>query len=155
MDCLVGSPDIGPTLVIIKHKINHTFGMKNLELFFWKKNSISMKQAIFNSFLGGLTLILCMGSCAPAESYNIVIQGGQIFDGMGNPSMEGSIGIKEGKMYVLTPNQKFHSEHIIVAEGLIIAPGFIDVHSHTPEGMINPERNANECFIRQGVTKLQ
>ncbi|MFT4536708.1 MAG: N-acyl-D-amino-acid deacylase [Saprospiraceae bacterium] len=131
----------------MKDSERHHFSIKH-------NNSIRMKYQIFNFFFGTLVLLLCLVSCKPPESFNIVIQDGQIFDGMGNPPMEGNIGIKDGKMFLLAPNQKFQAEQIISTEGLIIAPGFIDVHSHTPEGMINPERNANECFIRQGVTTV-
>lgn len=113
-----------------------------------------MKQIISYISIGGLALMLCLSSCNSPESFSTVIQGGLIFDGLGNPAKEGSIGIREGKMFVLAINQKFEAEEIIDAKGLIIAPGFVDVHSHTPEEIINPERNSNECFIRQGVTTV-
>ncbi|WP_235299377.1 N-acyl-D-amino-acid deacylase family protein [Portibacter marinus] len=113
-----------------------------------------MNQTISTNFWAGIALLLLLVSCKPTASFSIVIRDGQIYDGLGNAPKKGHIGIKEGKMFVLDNNQKFQAEEIIDANGLVIAPGFVDVHSHTPEGIINPERNSNECFIRQGVTTV-
>jgi len=70
--------------------------------------------------------------------YSIIIKGGKIVDGTGNPWFYGDIGIKNGKISKIG---RLHSEaeKVIDAEGCIISPGFIDMHSHsdlTP--LINP-----------------
>ena len=57
-------------------------------------------------------------------------------------------------MYSLPKNTRAKSNQIINVEDLVIAPGFIDVHSHTERALINPESNLNEAFIRQGVTTI-
>ena len=81
--------------------------------------------------------------------YSIIIKGGKIVDGTGNPWFYGDIGIKNGKISKIG---RLHSEaeKVIDAEGCIISPGFIDMHSHsdlTP--LINPYM---ESKVRQGVT---
>ncbi|HDI12200.1 MAG TPA: D-aminoacylase [Candidatus Bathyarchaeota archaeon] len=81
--------------------------------------------------------------------YSIIIKGGKIVDGTGNPWFYGDIGIKNGKISKI---DRLHSEaeKVIDAEGCIISPGFIDMHSHsdlTP--LINPYM---ESKVRQGVT---
>lgn len=87
-------------------------------------------------------------------TYDIVLLDGIIVDGTGKPAKEGALGILDGKMYLLPANTSAESDRIINVSGLVIAPGFVDVHNHTDRSLINPNSNLNEGFIRQGVTTI-
>ena len=81
--------------------------------------------------------------------FDMVIKGGEIFDGEGNPSFKADIGIKEGKIVKIGDIAEKGSV-IIDAKGLVVSPGFIDMHNHA-DFTILAFPNA-ECYIMQGVT---
>jgi len=81
--------------------------------------------------------------------FDIVIKGGEIFDGTGNPSFKADIGIKEGKIIKVGEITE-KSSTTIKADGLVVSPGFIDMHNHADHAIL-AFPNA-ECYIMQGVT---
>jgi len=83
--------------------------------------------------------------------YDIILNNAKIVDGTGSPWYYGSIAIRNGKIVEIKRKGGFKSgEHVINAEGLMVAPGFIDMHSHSDAYLlINPKA---ESKIRQGVT---
>jgi N-acyl-D-aspartate/D-glutamate deacylase len=65
--------------------------------------------------------------------YDIIIRGGTIIDGQRSPRYKGDIGIKDGKVAAITGKgglSKKTGKKILDAEGLIVAPGFVDLHTH-------------------------
>jgi N-acyl-D-amino-acid deacylase len=83
--------------------------------------------------------------------YDIIIRGGMIVDGSGNPWYRADVSIKDGKIACIKRDlTDAEAETIISAEGLTIAPGFIDMHSHS-DIMLFASPTADEK-VRQGVT---
>jgi N-acyl-D-amino-acid deacylase len=82
--------------------------------------------------------------------FDIVIKGGRIIDGTGNPWFSGEIGIRDGKIAKLRSKINQEAKKVIDASGLIISPGFIDIHSHTD--YILPGSGGQESTLYQGVT---
>lgn len=82
--------------------------------------------------------------------YDIIIRNGKIIDGSGNNWYYGDVAIKDGKIALINRNINAPATKIIDATGLIVAPGFIDVHTHL-EGDEIREPNATN-FILDGVT---
>jgi len=81
--------------------------------------------------------------------FDLIIKNGQIVDGSGNPWFRGDIGIREGKIVDLGRLDNSEANRTIDAVGLIVTPGFIDIHTHNELTlMINPEADK----IRMGVT---
>ena len=81
--------------------------------------------------------------------YDVVIRGGRIVDGTGNPWFEGDVGIQRGRITAVGLVSG-GARRVIDAEGLVVAPGFIDLHTHSDLPLL---RNGNaESKIRQGVT---
>ncbi|MBA7560533.1 N-acyl-D-glutamate deacylase [subsurface metagenome] len=94
---------------------------------------------------------IILKGCASKKKYDLLIRGGTVFDGSGNPGREADIAIKDGLISgigsSLDPDA---AADVIRAEGLAVSPGFIDPHSHTDVQLIaNPHA---ESKIRQGVT---
>ncbi len=82
--------------------------------------------------------------------YDILITGGRIIDGTGNPWFRADIGIKNGKIVSIGKLSGEEAKEVISAEKLIVCPGFIDIHSHSDFTLlVNPRA---ESKVRQGVT---
>src|SRR5829696_9058655 len=85
-------------------------------------------------------------------SCDLLLRNGQIVDGSGNPWFYGDVAIKDGKLVAIGSLPAAKANRIIDASGLVIAPGFIDVHTHADEDLYrNPSA---ENFIRDGVTTI-
>ena len=85
-----------------------------------------------------------------ATGCDILIRNGKIIDGSGNSWYYGDIAVKDGKIVALGRQLNYIGEKTIDATGLIVAPGFIDVHTHL-EGDETKDPNATN-FIMDGVT---
>lgn len=82
--------------------------------------------------------------------YDTVILNGIIVDGTGNPWFRSDIGIEEGKIVNIGKLKSTHVDIVVDASGLIVCPGFIDIHSHSDFILItHPTMDAK---IYQGVT---
>src|SRR4051812_14361239 len=86
-----------------------------------------------------------------AARFDVLIQNGRIIDGSGAPAAYGDIGISNGKIIAIGKLNRQNGDKTINAHGLIVAPGFIDVHTHAEDIIEMPN---GENFIRMGVTTL-
>lgn len=88
-----------------------------------------------------------------SESYDVVIKNGLVVDGAGNDTVRTDLAIRNGK---IVATGKFDTGQrvgrIIDAQGLIVAPGFIDIHTHAERKL--PLCPAAENYITQGVTTV-
>src|SRR5213594_2914918 len=82
--------------------------------------------------------------------FDIVIRGGRVVDGTGSPWRLEDVGIRKGKIAKLGRVGRVESANSINASGKYVAPGFIDIHTHSDIGIL-AEPTA-ECAVRQGVT---
>ncbi len=82
--------------------------------------------------------------------FDVIIRKGWVIDGAGNPWFLADVGVKGGKILKIGNLRSGDAERIIDAEGCIVSPGFIDMHSHSDfSPLINPYM---ESKVRQGVT---
>ena len=96
-------------------------------------------------------LILCpLFIVAQNPDCDILIINGKIIDGTGNNWYYGNVAIKNGRIIKVGREVKLTAAKTIDAKGLIVAPGFIDVHTHL-EGDEIKDPNATS-FILDGVT---
>ena len=108
---------------------------------------ISRRQFIKTSALAGAGIL---AGCSVRHVFDIIIKKGQVADGLLARTFKADIGIIGEKIAAIGNLGDVSANHIIDASGMIVAPGFIDMHTHTDlELLINP--NA-ESKIRQGVT---
>jgi N-acyl-D-amino-acid deacylase len=97
-----------------------------------------------------LLILLFIPAASLAQDCDILIKNGKIIDGTGNNWYYGNIAVKDGKILKIGRDVNPPAKKIIDAKGLIVAPGFIDVHTHL-EGDEIKEPNATN-FILDGVT---
>ena len=82
--------------------------------------------------------------------YDIVIHGGRLVDGTGNPWFYGDLGIKDGKIAAIGKIDPASAARAVSAKGRVVTPGYIDMHTHSDQPLI-ADGNA-ESKVRQGVT---
>jgi len=83
-------------------------------------------------------------------SFDIVIKNGKVIDGAGNPWYRADIGIKDGKISKIGRLEEANANKETDAVGLVVCPGFIDVHSHS-DGAVFFD-NTLQSTIHQGIT---
>ncbi len=95
-----------------------------------------------------------------SPAYDLVITNGRVVDGTGNPWFRADVAVKDGRIVRVghivppgggAPSVAVSAREIVDAGNQIVAPGFIDVHTHA-EGIYN--QPAAENFVRMGVTSL-
>jgi len=85
--------------------------------------------------------------------FDSVILNGTIADGTGKPCYNADIGIREGEIAEIGNLGNATAQNVVDARGKIVAPGFIDIHSHAD--FVLPEENHNEILkplVMQGIT---
>jgi len=83
--------------------------------------------------------------------YDILIKQATIIDGTGESGWVGDVGVKNGRFTTIEPSIKsINAKQTIQGAGLILAPGFIDIHTHSDDYWLQDPRS--EIKLKQGVT---
>jgi N-acyl-D-aspartate/D-glutamate deacylase len=82
--------------------------------------------------------------------YDLVLRGGKIIDGTGNPWFAGDVGVRNQRIVAVGRIAAGRGRRELNVQGLMVAPGFIDMHSHS-DTLLLQDGNA-QSKIRQGVT---
>ncbi|HYO82829.1 MAG TPA: D-aminoacylase [Bryobacteraceae bacterium] len=96
-----------------------------------------------------LALTFWTASSAP---YDLLIRNARVVDGTGNPWFRADIGISEGRIEAVGKLADAEATRVIDAAGRVVAPGFIDVHTHLEGGIEKVPRADN--YILDGVTSV-
>jgi N-acyl-D-aspartate/D-glutamate deacylase len=98
--------------------------------------------------------LVCALAAVPASGaepeYDLLITGGRILDGTGNPWFAGDVAVRNEKLVAVGRVPAGKAKRTIDAKGLVVAPGFIDIHSHSDDLIL--EDGKAQSKIRQGVT---
>jgi dihydroorotase/N-acyl-D-amino-acid deacylase len=98
-------------------------------------------------------LVTLLAATAPAfAQYDILVTGGRLVDGAGNPWFAGDVAIQGDTIAAVGFLPGASARLRIDARGLTVAPGFIDIHTHSRRGIF--EVPAAENYLRQGVTTV-
>ena len=87
-------------------------------------------------------------------TYDILITGGRVLDGTGNPWFAADVAIKDGKIAAIGKLAGAAARRTIDARGHYVTPGFIDLHSHSDVGLASTKTNTNPNDVTQGVTTV-
>ncbi|MGH9755525.1 MAG: prolyl oligopeptidase family serine peptidase [Blastocatellia bacterium] len=87
---------------------------------------------------------------------DILIRGGSVIDGAGTDAVKADVGIAGDRIVFVgdAAKENLQAERVIDATGLIVAPGFIDPHTHADDDLFDPKRAANLHYLTQGVTTV-
>ena len=108
-------------------------------------------------FLGVcITLLRAGPAAAQGRDVDVLIRGGTVVDGTGAPERRADVGISRDRIVFVgdAAAANVRGQRVIDAAGLIVAPGFIDPHSHTLEDLSNMDRRGNVGYLMQGVTTV-
>lgn len=90
--------------------------------------------------------------CGCAAEADLLIRNALVVDGTGEPGRVEDVAVRQGRIFRMGPKLELRAAREIDAEGLVLSPGFIDVHSHADRGLLEQPDNHNN--IRQGITTL-
>ncbi|MDA7979231.1 MAG: amidohydrolase family protein [Pirellulales bacterium] len=107
-----------------------------------------------------LAVALCLGGLSAAvcanDPYDLLLTNGHIIDGSGNPWYAGDVAIRAGRIAAIGQIDEASAQRVIDVSGKVIAPGFIDIHSHAEDGLVHDdaERRAAPNLVSQGITTV-
>jgi N-acyl-D-aspartate/D-glutamate deacylase len=106
---------------------------------------------LHHCLLATLSVLLADAVLAHAQQqYDLVIRNGRVVDGTGNPWFVGDVAIAGDRIVAVGRVPEGEAKRVIDAKGLVVAPGFIDMHSHSDDLLL--EDGHAQSKIRQGVT---
>ena len=93
------------------------------------------------------------GACTPPPTYDLVLAGGAVIDGTGGNRLRADVALRGDRVVSIAPGgvELSGAARVIDVTGKIVAPGFIDIHSHLDPLLRLPEA---ESKVRQGVTTV-
>lgn len=102
-----------------------------------------MTKAIWYSIIG--LAVLAVSSCSSPERYELVVKGGHVMDPESGLDAVRNIGIRDGRIEAIS-NDRMNGDQEIDATGLMVSPGFIDLHAH------GQRDEAYRLMVQDGVT---
>jgi N-acyl-D-amino-acid deacylase len=103
-----------------------------------------------------LAILLALSISAPRAqapaSYDLLIRNGRIVDGTGSPWYRGDLAVRGDTIARIAPRIDAPAARVVDAGGRVVAPGFIDLHTHARRGIFEVPTADN--YVRQGVTTL-
>jgi N-acyl-D-amino-acid deacylase len=90
-------------------------------------------------------------SLQPA-TYDLLVRRARVFDGSGNPWFYADVAVKDGRIAAVGELTGASATRVIDAAGRFLAPGFIDLHSHSDRGLGDQNLRYNLNMVAQGIT---
>jgi len=106
--------------------------------------------------LGALVLLGAAFGAAPriqtTPAFDLVFRGGRVVDGTGSPWVRADVAVRGDAIALVAPRIDAQAARVVDATGLVITPGFIDIHTHARRGIFTVPTADN--YTRQGVTTI-
>src|SRR5262245_32832521 len=90
----------------------------------------------------------------PAAEPVVVLRGGTVHDGSGGAPRVADVVIRGDRILTVGEAKVPEGALVLDAKGLVIAPGFIDLHTHSDDAMTREKTRTNLNYLRQGVTTV-
>ncbi|MFZ1702202.1 MAG: D-aminoacylase, partial [Pyrinomonadaceae bacterium] len=100
----------------------------------------------------GMALSLLLGISAAAQTTSIVFRNATIIDGSGRKAFVGDVRITGDMIANVGKIKPIKTDDVVDAKGLVLAPGFIDIHNHSESGLLREGTAVNQ--VSQGITTL-
>jgi N-acyl-D-amino-acid deacylase len=96
------------------------------------------------------------GAATPLEPFDLLLVGGQVLDGTGNPWFRADVGIRGDRIAAVGNLAGAPARRVLDVTGHMVAPGFIDIHSHADRRLADPDARARAApsLVAQGVTTV-
>jgi N-acyl-D-amino-acid deacylase len=108
---------------------------------------------VFCAFLWLFVLIFGLAHAqSPAIEYDLLLKNGRIVDGSGNAWYRADVAIRGDTIMRISPSIEAPAKRVVDVAGQVVAPGFIDNHTHERRGIFDVPTADN--YVRQGVTTL-
>src|SRR6187549_4119857 len=111
-----------------------------------------MKKTLLLLLLAASWITLHAASFQQPATYDLLIRGGRILDGSGNPWFYGDVAVKDGRIAAVGAIADAKAARVIDAAGKFVTPGFIDLHSHSDAGLATMELRHSPNMVAQGIT---
>lgn len=111
---------------------------------------------MLRSSVAGFLLALLLAACQPqqtkppAADYDLIVRHGTVYDGSGGAPQQLDVGIRGQRIAAVGDLSKAHAAREVDANGLAVAPGFINMLSWAPDSLFVDGRSMSD--IKQGVT---
>lgn len=99
-----------------------------------------------------LLLLVPVLASGQTPEYDLVLRGGRIIDGTGSPWYQADLAITGDTVARIAPSIGEPARRVVDVTGLVVSPGFIDIHTHARRGIFEVPTADN--YVRQGVTTL-
>lgn len=108
--------------------------------------------------VAALAVVVSIALRSPREDVDLLLRGGSLIDGTGAPARAADVAVRGDRIVFVgdASTAKLTPKRTINVRGLVVAPGFIDPHTHTQGdlGSADAKRRANLPYLMQGVTTV-
>ena len=111
-------------------------------------------RAAAESFMSAYFDQLPADAASDDRPLDLLFRDGLIVDGTGAPPYVGDVGIRDGRLMMLPEGHTAKAEAIIEITGKVIAPGFIDIHTHARADLVSPDSALMANYLTQGVSTV-
>jgi len=118
--------------------------------------SLSVRRTIGSLCVAAVLLSVAGAAARTDEAVDLIIRGGTIYDGGEGEPFVGDVAIRGDRIVHVGPTGAYAAARIIDAKGMIVAPGFIDPHTHADSFIRSPDQavRVNAAWLDQGVSTV-